>query len=238
MELSSKVVTARSMPTVLHRQNVLWCLEMDKELSKRAQRFIEALPNMFPRALEARKGGLEAFHPTVKLYILSHGHARMPLFTSASLSWTADQVAAQLKADGLSLEQRDIELLVCHAGESVNSREGAAKLMELRDQYRRAKETGKEGKVKKLVAKYENLSAQQPQPTFFEHDPERLLLPLAAQLSAALKRRGFTHFRIISYKCPVAQYNPDGHVYLDLASKGGQWGVSADDHPEYRVIWH
>lgn len=223
---------------MLIRQNVLWCVELDDELRHRAQRFIEALPNMHPQPLEAGKGGLEAFDPTVKLYILAHGHARMPLFTSSHVAWTAEQLADRLVADGLSRQQRDIELLVCHAGESVNSREGAAKLMAIRDEFLRAKQAGKDGKVKKLVQKFENLSAKLPQPTFFENDPERLLLPLAAQLAAALKRRGFTHFRIISYKCPVAQYNPDGYVYLDLTPKGGAWGVRADDHPEYRVVWH
>jgi hypothetical protein len=63
---------------------------------------------------------------------------------------------------------------------------------------------------------------------------------MAAQLPQCLKHKGFTHFRLISYKCPVAQYSHEGHVYLDLRDKGGAWGVRADA-PEnliYTAIWH
>lgn len=221
-------------------QNVIWCPGLDDEMRSRSQRYIDALPNMYPRVLEGGKGGLVNFDPRAKLYILSHGHSRMPMFTTKAGRWTAAQLADLLVQDGLHKDQRDIELLVCHAGESVNTREGGTKLMAIAQQASAAKSQGNNNKVETLRKKFESLSAKQQQPVFFETNPEKLLLPMAAQLSQALRERRFTHFRIISYKCPVAQFSPDGHVYLDLRPKGGDWGISADS-PQgspYRVIWH
>jgi hypothetical protein len=194
---------------------------------------------MWPHVLEGGKGGLQSFQPTAKLYILAHGHSRVPRFitTGSTQSWTADQLAELLLADGLSLEQRDIELLVCHAGHSVNTIKGAAQLEAVLDKRRIAREASNTSKVAALAKKFEKLAAEQKPPTFFETDPEHLLLPMAAQLASALRQRKFTHFRIISYKCPIAQYSHGAHIYLDLGAKGGKWGAKADDHPEYRAIW-
>lgn len=219
-------------------QNVLWCPGLDPEMRGRAASIITALPNMYHQVLEGGKGGLGDFFPTVTLYILAHGHSSMPLFTTKAGTWTANQLVDLLVRDGLSHEQRDIELLVCHAGESVNTREGAAKLMNIRDQALKAKDQGKLSKFEEFKKKFAKLESQKQPAAFFETDPEKLLLPLAAQFSQALKNSGFTHFRITSYKCPVAQYNPDAHIYLNLTPKGGAWGVSADEQPQYRVVWH
>jgi hypothetical protein len=212
---------------------------LDTELTGRAQQYIKDLPNMWPHALEGGKGGLHIFDPTAKLYVLIHGHKSLPLFVTKGFKqgWTANQLAEQLRLDGLSLEQRDIELLVCHAGESVNTGKGAAQLAALREQNQKALQANNKSKVAELARKWEALIAKQQPPKSFEDDPEHLLLPMAAQLASALRQRKFTHFRIISYKCPVAQYSGGRHVYLDLRPKGGQWGESADDHPIYRAIW-
>lgn len=220
-------------------QNPLWVPGMDVEMRSRARGYISSLINMYPIAIEGGRGGLGDFMPTAKLYILAHGHNRLPMFKTEAGYWNADQLADLLLRDGLSLKQRDIELLVCYAGESVNTKDVAAKMMGLQTQYTAEKAAGNESHVKQLVRKYEELE-KKSHPQFFENDPESLLLPLAAQLSQALRIRRFTHFRIISYKCPVAQYNPGPHVYLDLTEKGGPYGVSADDpqYTQYRAFWH
>jgi hypothetical protein len=219
--------------------NPLWCPGLDTEMTDRAKAFIEYLPDMYHTPFEYGGGGLREFRPTEKLYILAHGHAQVPLFVTEKGSWSAAQIAEMLLKDGLSKEWRDIELLVCHAGESVNTKTAGDKLLAIRTQAKAAEAIGKTGRVAQLKAKFEAFARAHNKQRFFESDPERLLVPLAAQLAMALRSLKFTHFRIISYKCPVAQYRGGPHVYLDLTLKGGDWGVSADSPKgrAYRVVW-
>ncbi|MEL6330880.1 MAG: hypothetical protein AAFR38_14615 [Planctomycetota bacterium] len=214
----------------------LWCPGLDTEMGQRGERFISA-NKWHGTILEGGKKQLGGFGPHGKLYILSHGHAQMPVFTTEKGSWTAEQLAALLEADGLAKDQREIELLVCHAGESVNSKAVGGKLMAVSQSYQDAKAANASVDSAPFKKKYDKINAKSTQPTFFESEPERLLVPLSAQLADALKKKHFTNFRVTAYKCPVAQYNPGPGVFLDLTPKGGNWGEKASDHAGYTVVW-
>ena len=142
-------------------------------------------------------------------------------------------------ADGLPKAQREIELLVCHAGESVNTRANARKLLALQAKATGYKNRGK-AIPKSLKTKFAATAAKGQAPQFFESaaNAAKLLLPMAAQLTQALKDRGFTHFSVISYKAPVSQLVNGKTVYLDLSAKGGRWGTPISKAPGYRVAWH
>lgn len=212
----------------------IWGPMPDKEMQNLAATYIRnfKLHDVF---LENGACRLGDFTPQSKIYILVHGHAQMPLFSNSNGKWSATQLARMLEADGLPKDQREIELLVCHAGESVNDKKTGAKLLNINSQAQAAKAQGKS--IDKLVGLFSKVAGKGTGPSFFESDPEKLLLPLAAELAQALKHLGYTNFRVISYKCPVAQYSEDGEVYLDLTKKGGRWGVKAKLHPTYRVVW-
>jgi len=222
-------------------QKVIWIPgSFDAEMDERATAFIQAF-GMHPQALHGGQGELGFFPPTTKLYILCHGDPNMPLFvTHAGGSWSAWQLADMLAADGLERDHRDIELLVCHAGESVNKATNGAKMMRLREEAKAARAEGNGRQLADAQKKFAGLRANAPATQFFEVDPTRWLVPMAGQLAGALRERGFMHFRLISYKCPIAQYNPGAKVYLDLTTKGGNWGESADSpkNLKYRAIWH
>lgn len=219
----------------LSAQAHLWCPGMDEEMEYIGLTYVDRM-GLFPEILVGGSGGLDNFTASSKLYILAHGHSRMPLFKTQSGSWTAKQLVDLLVSDGLPKDQRDIELLVCHAGESVNTIENAGELMKLRAKALAKKSAGKD--LSSVMRKYDRVQQRGMKPGFFEgEDASSMLLPMAAQLTAELKAAGFTNFRVISYKCPVAQYCPDGKVHLDLKDKGGSWGVSVEDRPEFRVIW-
>jgi hypothetical protein len=216
----------------------IWCPGLDPEMRDVGKQFITAL-GLDVNLYEGGKGGLDGFDPHAKLWILCHGHDRMPRFVTQKGNWSAEQLATLLAADGLPKDQREIELLVCHAGESVNSRANAQKLLGLQKKATAYTKTGKQIPAA-LQAKYKKTEAKGQRPQFFETAANGgdLLLPMAAQLSQALKAAGFTHFRLISYKAPVAQYANGKKVYLDLRSKGGAWGKAAELVPQYRAIWH
>ena len=215
-------------------ENHLWGPMPDAEMKELARLYIRDL-GLHATFLQNGACDLAKFAPQSKLYVLAHGHAQMPMFTNENGKWSASQLALMLEADGLPKDQRDIELLVCHAGQSVNDKATASKLLKIFSKSEAAKAQGKGTGA--FDAKYAEAAAKGTKPRFFESDPEALLIPLAAQLAQALKRLGYTHFRVISYKCPVAQYTTEGHVHLDLSTKGGHWGARATDHPTFRVIW-
>lgn len=212
----------------------IWAPMPDSEIRKRAETYIADL-GLHDVVLQSGAHELSVFSPTSKLYILAHGHSQMPLFTNKNGRWSATQVAKMLEGDGLPKDQRDIELLVCHAGQSVNDKQTGAKLLRINEEVAKAKAESRG--IDKLRTRFDKTAAKGTGPAFFESNPATLLLPLAAELAQALKYQGFSNFRIISYKCPVAQFSAGGHVHLDLSSKGGKWGVRAKDNPSYRVVW-
>lgn len=233
------------MPTRPRRHAVLsrnwdhlWCPGVDSDMSHLARDYIRDF-QLFPSMLQGGKVQLGDFDPKSKLYILCHGHKHTPLFKVGQDTWNSQKLAELLHSDGLPLDQREIELLVCHAGESVNTESHASKLMGVRRRWADSKEVGNQRAVAKLARKYKREEARSRKPTFFKEDPERLLLPLAALFTQHLKKLGYTNFQVISYKCAVAQRTFEGKVYLDLSEKGGQWSerVSDNGNEKYRVVW-
>jgi hypothetical protein len=148
-------------------QNFLWSpkLDGDTELTERAGRYIDDL-NLYKRAFQGGQGGLGQFSSKAKMYILCHGHSRLPLFSTEGGKWTAAQVAQMLLDDGMNKDQRDIELLVCHAGESVNSIKGAEALSPIREKAMAVKDKKPE-EFKKLQEKYMEMQVKFPKPQFY-----------------------------------------------------------------------
>lgn len=251
------------------KQAFIWCPKIDDEMKRCGTNFISNL-HLAPTFFEGGKEIPDSFSPNAKLYILAHGHERMPFFTCANTKWTAREITEMLVKDGLSTEIRDIELLVCHAGNSVNSIEEADKLLALSARMGKASDSEKI-KIRAEYAKVNALNTSVPKPRHFEDtdpnnpvDLEKMLLPLAAQLSGALKEYGFSNFCMKSYKAPVSQdsdekthlgnnsVSPAG-VRIDLESqinkdekvkqyqreRGGAASryARASDFPEYGVIW-
>ncbi len=181
---------------------------------------------------------MDKFDPSAKLYLLAHANDRLPVFMGNKQRYTPAQVADLLIADKLNKEHRDIELLVCSAGESLNTLKGHKVVMKYVNKYDLATQQCDEKKQKKVLDEYNKVSELLPPHSFFEQNPQNLLLPLAAQFCQALKDRGFTNFRVIGYKCPVSMYSEGGKVHLDLREKGGpEFPVAIDPRSEYEVIW-
>jgi len=219
--------------------NLIWCPSIDVEMQNNMASVMHSFPNMHQTALEGGHRQLGAFNPqSDKLYILAHGHAQMPIFRCNHQSWTANQLVKLLRNDDLPTDWRDIELLVCHAGESVNSAQVGNKLLGVHKQAVTLKAFGfaaGSGPMNKLVTKYNTVAANGQAPSAFDSGDQ--LLPLAAQFTQALKDYKFTNFRVISYAAPVAQNFMVGRVTLDMRTKGGGWEEELAVHPDLIKIW-
>lgn len=220
--------------------NLIWCPSIDSEMRGQMDSVIRSFPQMHQTALEGGKGELGAFNPlTDKLYIIAHGHSQMPVFKCNKKHWTATELVQLLMADGLPATWRDIELLVCHAGESVNSVKVGDKLMGIQQQALDLKAKGVtagSAPMNKLVTTFNAAAAKGQAPSAFTSQDQ--LLPLAAQFTQALKDNRYTNFRVISYGAPVAQNFSGGTVTLDMKTKGGAWGESLAQNPGLIKIWH
>jgi len=232
-------IQTRERSNAIIYQSMLWCPSIDTDAKSMGQSALRGFKKtMSPTILEGGKGQLRSFEPTMKLYILAHGNEFVPVFQTDK-SWNAEQLADLLVSDGLNLKQGEIELLVCHAGESVNTVKKGAALMKIRDAFKAAESKGLTSKAAELKNEFKESAKYSPPTKFFESDPENLLLPLAAQFTQALKDRHFSNFRVTSYKAPVAVLFDGGVIHLDLKWKGGKWGESIDakDNCKYRVVW-
>ena len=225
----SGAVTTFSGPTV-------WCPRFDVEMREVVG--IMSNSNMALRTVEYGTSGLKALTADAKLYILCHGHAEMPVFTVGGPPkgyWTAQELAEMLVKDGLTTELREIEMMVCHAGQSVNSKLRAAMLIAVKDSHAA---NSRQGNVKtaSFLTKVFNFVSQKSK-GHTAYDPNSLwqAAPLGAQLFGALRTRGFNNLQIIAYACPVAQYVQDRQVYLSIPGRDGP--QPADAHPTYRRIW-
>lgn len=195
--------------------------------------------NLFPNWLGGGKPtDLGKFSPNATLYILAHGHSEMPIFKIGSGKWTADQLAELLMKDGLRIDQKNIVMLVCHAGESVNTKAAGNAMWAVQQQFAVLSaaemknvpvlagavktQAAIEARKKVLTGKYAQIKAgpNYHGPQLFEkaENPEKLLLPMAAQLSAALKARGYDSFMLTSFKAPVNVKLHNGSISLDLKS--------------------
>jgi len=180
-----------------------------------------------------------------RLYLLCHGHGEMPVFCltkipeSGTKSWTAGEMADLLVSDRLSKQIKEMQLLVCHAGESVADIKEAQFLLNLRVRAKEANEQHNKKLYEKLRKQYDSFVKKKTPPKPFIS--EKQAFPLAAQLYRELYHRGFKKLRITSYKAPVAQYIPAAkkpfRPELDLTSKGGNWGESLDKHPDYVALY-
>ena len=99
-----------------------------------------------------------------------------------------------LAEDGLRKDHQDIELLVCHAGESVNTLANGAEMMRLRSEAKAARAAGTINGIN-VRQEFAGLRASAPASQFFEVDPALWLVPMAGQLAAALREWKFKNFR-------------------------------------------
>jgi hypothetical protein len=251
------------MDGMLNQQDFIWCPGIDAEMRKCGEKMIDDL-GLDRTLYEGGTTGLEKFSSNAKCYILAHGHSEMPVFSTKKGKWTADQLASMLLASGLNPEIRNIEMLVCHAGESVNSIANGNALYDLMRKHQAAKAANRAAEMTRIEAEYSEVTKSDTRlkPLLYI-DPVNQLLPMAAGLANSLKKLGFSHFRLTSYKAPVQQdcgekqyknvVSPAG-VRLDLESK-----VSIDtrlqaltresdyiavmyalakDWPDYVAVWH
>lgn len=209
----------------------VYCPGLDPEMQACIASIKASFKNINSQTFEGGLKQLGTLAATDKLYIICHGHAQMPLFVTKKGRWTAKQLADLVEADGLAKNHREIELLVCHAGESVSSAKAGNARLKIQQAATAAKAAGKP--TDKLVASYNKITG--PKPAEFTSNTQ--LLPMAAQFVQELKNKRYTNIRIISYACPVAQYWSNGEVMLDLGDKGGQWGQPATRYPQYKKVW-
>lgn len=234
---------AERVDILLDSQDFIWCPGIDKEMTECSENFIQHL-HLSPRLYGAGQGGLEKFGAGSTCYVLAHGHAEFPVFSTKKGKWTAEQLARMLVDSGLNPDIKFIQMLVCHAGESVNNLETGSELYRLWLAYRAADGNAKKQKV--ILAAYEEAKKKGSAPTIY-HDQtvdwfqkteleneERMerqskqVLPMSAQLTNALKQLGVNSFILTSYMAPVNQdagpkeflsgHSPAG-VRLDLTAK-------------------
>ena len=271
---------AERVDVLLDARDFIWCPGVDEEMTKCSENFIKHL-QLVPTLHGAGQTGLEKFGSRSRCYVLAHGHAEFPVFSTQKGKWTADQLARMLVDSGLNPDIKFIELLVCHAGESVNNLEAGNELYRLWRSYRAAEGNAK--KQERIAEAYKAYAkAHGSAPTIY-HDAtvnwfqkdeaenlarmerqSKLVLPMSAQLTQALKQLGVNSFILTSYMAPVNQDagpkefrsgpSPAG-VRLDLEAKlregsnaklnalasANDWSAilcaSARDHPEYVATW-
>ncbi|NJM59358.1 MAG: hypothetical protein HC769_36760 [Cyanobacteria bacterium CRU_2_1] len=217
--------------------NAVYLPWADKELTEVAEKAIYALPKMHPNILTGKPKPLSQLSPFAKLYLLAHGHATLPKFVikgtdgaKDSGSFTADELAEWMENDGFKKDHRDLELLVCHAGVSVGSLELVKKRQAIANRWKKIQvsaisEQEKENYKQQINKEFMKLH-QEPSP-FISSDQT---LPMSAQLVQALKNRGYTNIRVISYRGSVLQNFGKKHPYDYLVDfytnqgKGIQWG--------------
>ena len=224
---------------------MLWCPSVDNDIKDIAKQALKKLSDMYPRLLEGGKKELSQFKPAQKLYIVAHGDPRMPIFRT-NKTFTATELADLLVKDGLSLEQKEIELLVCHAGESVNTEKRSNYLIKMRNKILQTRTVNADA-ASRLSNRLQAETRNEKAPEFYdaEHSSGREL-PLGAQLVQALKTHNFTNLLITCYQAPITSTFNNGVVCLDLTGKKDVAGnpMIASDAPvtgpeggRHRVLW-
>lgn len=145
------------------------------------------------------------------LFIMVHGSSEMPLLTCRKCVvdnkvgqrryWSAAQMAALLKSDGLPLTHRDLNMLVCHAGESVGDLSIVKQRLAIQERVPAARNNAVE--MKRLTKLYADLAPLTATSHFTNYGQT---FPMGAQLFRELFLLGYNNLRITSYKAPVAQY--------------------------------
>lgn len=213
----------------LNQRPFLWCPSFDVEMRRCAGHMKKHL-NLHEGVFEGRDAALHQFGSRAKLYILCHGHENIPVFTCDNKEWSADSLADMLVAAGINPQIKQIEMLVCHAGESVNTIENASDLLMLQYERRAAKAAKASNEVVEALSDQMEALQRKIRPQPYEHalgigtkthflmeQQGRWLLPLAAQLANALKMRHLTNFTLISYKAEVVQ-NPEAKKFVNTST--------------------
>jgi len=189
--------------------------------------------SVYPNAFIGGTRQLGSINDADRLTILCHGHGKLPFFVTHAGRWTAAQLAQLLLDDHLSLTHREIELWVCHAGESIGTKKVVDERFKQRDKLKQKIQKGKLSE-QQAGAKWDELSKKGGAPKDFIS--EQQVLPLAAEFTQAMKDRKFTNIRVIAYRSAVAQiYHEKDNVYLDSRHRGGQYGAKAEAGD--RVVW-
>lgn len=237
-------VSASDLPVDTYKC-MLWCPSVDNDIKYIAKQALKKLSDMYPRLLEGGKKELSQFKPTQKLYIVAHGDPRMPIFRTDK-TFTPTELADLLVKDGLSLEQKEIELLVCHAGESVNTEKRSNYLMKMRNKIVETRKVNADAATR-LSNRLQSETRNEKTPEFYdaEHSSGREL-PLGAQLVQALKNHNFTKLLVTCYQAPITSTFHNGVVCLNLKGKKRLTGETSDQTdvpvtcPEggrHRVLW-
>jgi hypothetical protein len=218
-------------------KNAVYLPWPDPELRNAAKNAIYGLPNMHSEILTGKLKPLAELSPFAKLYLIAHG-GNLPEFVikgtgnNDSGSFTAAELAEWMENDGFQKDHRDLELLVCHAGETVGSLELVKKRQAIVEGWKKIKvsdlsEEEKQNYFKQMHEEFRKLS-EKP----LEFSSSGQILPMSAQLVQALKKRGYTNIRVISYIGSVLQNfgktNPYDYLhaidYYDNQIRGIPWG--------------
>jgi ribosomal protein L4 len=190
-----------------------------------------------------------------RLFIVAHGHRHLPWFVSNKMKWTAKEMAKLLESRGLPKDHKDIYLLVCYGGLSVNEKKTAKKMLKIIDERKNADKKNNKTLVKKKEKEFKTL-ADTIKPA--EYDKESQELPLAAQLAHELKSlpRPYKNFRIIAYDGAVSAVNIQSYSRVVLELEDGsklveklkkKWTLDEEkaaidgrirDKKIYRSVWH
>ena len=216
--------------------HLIWCPSIDSEMRGNMDSFMCAFPKPHKTALEGGQKQLGGFDPlTHKLYIVAHGHEQMPLFACNKQRWT-EPVGRLVGRRWSTPDWREIELLVCHAGQSVNTAKVGEKLLAIHQKSLTV--AVDPAKVNSLRDQYNAIAPKGQRPSPFLSQDQ--LLPLAAQFVHSLKTHNppYTNFLVTSYAVAVCQHFSLGYVTLDLTGNGGPWGALPAQYPHLIKVWH
>jgi hypothetical protein len=218
-------------------KNAVYLPVEDNELREVAKNAIYSLPNMHPEILTGKLQPLAKLSTNAKLYLILHGHSQLPRFVvngddggSNKGSFTAAELAEWIERDGLRKDHRELELLVCHAGQSVGTKQIVKKREAMQAKWKKIEASNKTSQKKaalkqQLEDEFEALSGQ---PSEFTKPDQ--WLPLAAEFVDELKKRKYTNIRVIAYKGAVRQRFGEQNPYdfplshYDDTKTGKQWG--------------
>ena len=261
------------MELYLEKCGCVWSPIHEEETLKNARRSFTQELGLHPiwQGGDGDFTDLSKFSVNSTIYLLAHGHSEMSVFKINKRHFTPKQFVDLLIKDKIRFDHKNFIMLVCHAGQSVNTKKSGNALWEIQqsnneanaailrlsgtdvDEMERLKSIKKEN-LRNWTAAFNDASNRKPEmfESFSKDDIEKQLLPLAAELSSAMKISGFTNFALRSFKAPVQNIVTNLKICLDLTyarSKfdarlqfslpaGHQWNnVPVDLVPEWEVIW-
>ncbi len=231
----------------------LYCAELDEDLTTTSDNFVywfnfgSTNPVVYQQVMVGKGGGLDQLTDTARLYIMAHGHTVLPIFCleKSPTTWTAGQMAAMLRMDGLPTTHVTFELLVCYAGLSTVTADRLAQVTRLQQAYKatvaaagqRPLNAAQQRLVDRAAAAYKAAIDSSVPPTDFASP--RQVQPLVCQLVTELKRLGFNTLRVTAYKAEVSTSFSagTGGGQIKLTLPGYQFPEPATNHPDLIVTW-